>query len=201
VPPRAARRAAPWPVAPRPIAAATHIEFVFVQTAFQSQQQAIVTEARAIDGFQIDQDRIDHTTHLDEVLPLPTIPGESRHLTGGNTADVAQTDFGHDAFKAGARDRAGGGPTQVFIHHLDLTPAYVMQPVLHRILQPLAFEIVIDLVGGGLACVHTAAFRATCCDLILSLMARLPPRTGAAHLIGLQTEQACALAWMSDGRA
>ena len=99
------------------------IELVFIQTTFQSEQQAIVTEARAIDRFQIDQHRIDHATDLDQVLPLATIPRESRHLAGGHPADVAQTDLGDHAFKARARDRTRRGPTQVFIHHVDLAPA------------------------------------------------------------------------------
>ena len=99
------------------------IELVFIQTAFQSQQQAIVTEARAIHRFQVDQDRIDNATDLDEVLPLATIPRKSRHLPGSYPADVPQTDLGHHAFEARTRHRAGGGPTQVFIYDVDLAPA------------------------------------------------------------------------------
>src|SRR3954447_16627082 len=54
------------------------------------------------------------------------------------------------AFESGPRDGAGGRPAQVFIHDLDVAPAQMLQAVLHRILQPLALEIVSDLVRGGL---------------------------------------------------
>jgi hypothetical protein len=99
------------------------IELVFIQTAFQSQQEAIVAEPRAIDRFQVDQDRVDHATDLDQVLPLATIPCKSRHLTRSHPADIPETNLGHHAFEAGARDRPCGGPTQVFIHNVDLAPA------------------------------------------------------------------------------
>src|SRR5262249_15034338 len=68
-----------------------------------------------------------------------------------------------------ARDRAGGGPTQVFIHHVHLAPGHCCSPALHRVLQPLAFEIVSHLVGGRLAHIQNR-LPATCCGRILSLI-------------------------------
>jgi hypothetical protein len=53
------------------------IELVLIQTAVQSEQQPIVTEAWAIDRFQVNQDRIDDAADLDQVLPLAAIPRKS----------------------------------------------------------------------------------------------------------------------------
>ena len=36
---------------------------------------------------------------------------------------------------------------QVVIHDLDVTPPELLQPVPHRILQPLALEVVLHLMG------------------------------------------------------
>src|SRR6266446_3110180 len=107
--------------------------------------------AWAVHRFQIDQYGIDNPTDFDQLLPLPAVAGEARHLSSRYRADFAETHLRHHAFEPRSGDHAGGGPAQVFIHDLDLTPTQVLQAILHRILQPLTFEVVSDLVGGRLA--------------------------------------------------
>lgn len=57
----------------------------------------------------------------------------------------------HHAFETRTRDRPGCRPTQIFIHNFDLAPSQLLHAILHGILQLLAFQVVTDLVRGGLA--------------------------------------------------
>jgi hypothetical protein len=60
----------------------------------------------------------------------------------------------HYAFETRTRDRPGRRPTQIFIHNFDLAPSQLLQAILHGILQLLTFQIVTDLVWGGLATIQ-----------------------------------------------
>src|SRR5262249_34691092 len=64
-----------------------------------------------------------------------------------HSAHLAQTHFRHHPLKARANDHARRGPTEVLVHDVDLLPTQLMQSLLHRILQPLALQVVVDLVG------------------------------------------------------
>src|SRR3954468_18862308 len=66
-------------------------------------------------------------------------------------AHLAEADLGDHALEAGTRDAAGSGAAEVVIDHLDLRPAELHEPLAHRVLQDLAFPVVLDLMGRGLA--------------------------------------------------
>src|SRR4029450_4076022 len=58
--------------APLHRALSQQVQFIFVQTAFQSQQQAIVALSRRVHHFLIDQQRVHYTTDFHQLLPFPT---------------------------------------------------------------------------------------------------------------------------------
>ena len=78
---------------------AQQIQFIFIQTPFESQKEPIIAVPRIVDRFLVDQKGIDHATDLDQLLPVTAVPGKSRQLSGSNCSDLAQTYFGHHAFK------------------------------------------------------------------------------------------------------
>lgn len=122
------------------------VQLVFVQAALQPEQQTIVAVPRAVHRVEIDQHGVHDAADFDELLPLATIPGEARHLAGRHRTDLAQTHVRHHASKPRACDESGGRPAQVVIHDLNVTPPELLQPVLHRILQSLALEVVLHLM-------------------------------------------------------
>jgi hypothetical protein len=102
--------------------------------------------ARAVHRIEIDQHGVHDAAHFDQLLPLATIPGEARHLAGRHRTNLAQAHVRHHPSKPCACDEPRGGPAQVVIHDLNVTPPELLQPVLHRILQPLALEVVVHLM-------------------------------------------------------
>src|SRR5439155_22894070 len=73
---------------------------------------------------------------------------------GRHRPDLAHTHLRHHAGESRPRDEPRGGPAQVVIHDIDLTPPELLQSILHRILQPLAFEVVVHLMDRRLPHIH-----------------------------------------------
>src|SRR4051812_11346495 len=63
---------------------------------------------RRVDGFLVDQRRVDHAAHLDQLPPVAAVAGEARHLARGDRADPAEADLGDHALEPGAGGPAGG---------------------------------------------------------------------------------------------
>ena len=137
-------------VADRERALAQQVECVLVQSALQPEQEATVALARRIDRVLVDQYRVDHAAHLDQLLPVAAVPRKARDLARRYGADLAETDFGHHAVEAGTGDRASRGPAQVLVHDLDLREAEGLEPTRHGVLQRATLAVVHDLVGRGL---------------------------------------------------
>src|SRR5450830_591730 len=166
-------------------ALAQQIEFVFVETALQSEQQPIIALSGCVDRFLIDQHRVDHAAHLDQLLPVAAVACEARHFPRRHRADLAETDFGHHAFKTNPRDTASRRAAHIIVDGLDLGPAEGHQPIPHRILQRAALAIVQHLMGGRLTNIeHRLAFEMVRQDLVSHrgvLPSLVRDRNGAAH--------------------
>jgi hypothetical protein len=106
--------------------------------------------ARCIDRLPIDEQSIDDAAHLDQLLPVTAVAGETRDLARCHGPNLAEADVGHHPLKAGPRHCAGGGAPKIVIDDLDLRPPQGPQPILHGILQRAALTVVDDLVGRGL---------------------------------------------------
>jgi hypothetical protein len=94
----------------------------------------------------IDENCIHQPADFYHLLPLAAVTRKPRHLPRSHRAHFAQAHFRNHAFKAGSGNRSGGGPAQIFIHNLDLAPTQISQPLLHRVLELLAFQIVCNLI-------------------------------------------------------
>ena len=91
--------------------------------ALQSQEQPVIALSRRIDGLLIDQQCINDTAHLDELLPIVAVACKARYLSRGHRTDFAKANFGDHAFEAGAGGSARCRAAKVFINDLDLRPA------------------------------------------------------------------------------
>src|SRR5258705_7579906 len=98
---------------------AQKIELVLVEAALQSQQQPVVALTRRIDRLLIDQHGIDNAAHLDQLLPVTAVAGETRDFPRPDRSDLAQADLGHHSIKAGARDTARPLAPEIVIHRFD----------------------------------------------------------------------------------
>src|SRR3984893_15354771 len=129
---------------------AQKIELILVEAALQSQQQPVVALTRRIDRLLIDQHGIDDAAHLDQLLPVTAVAGETRDSPRRDRTDLAQADLGHHSIKAGARDAARRRALEIVVDRIDARPAQRRQTIAHRILQGAALAIVKHLMGGGL---------------------------------------------------
>src|ERR1700688_3600804 len=127
------------------------IELILVEAALQSQQQPVIALTRRVDRLLIDQHGIDDAAHLDQLLPVTAVAGETRDFPRRDRTDLAQADLGHHSIKAGARDAACCRAPEIVIDRFDARPAQRRQTIAHRILQGAALAIVENLMGGGLA--------------------------------------------------
>ncbi|EHJ58127.1 hypothetical protein NSU_4905 [Novosphingobium pentaromativorans US6-1] len=89
-------------------ALAQQVQFIFVETGLQAEQEAVIALSRRIDGLLVNQNSIDDAAHLDELLPVPAVAGKSGHLPCSHSANLAKANLGDHPFKAGACDGPGG---------------------------------------------------------------------------------------------
>lgn len=83
------------------------IEFVFIEAALQTQKQTVIALSRRIDGFLVDQERVDDAAHFDKLLPVTAVAGEPRDLPRRHRANLAEADLGHHPFETGSGNAAG----------------------------------------------------------------------------------------------
>src|ERR1700730_10432689 len=67
---------------------AQKIELILVEAALQSQQQPVVALTRRVDHLLIDQHGIDDAAHLDELLPVTAVAGETRDFPRRDRTDL-----------------------------------------------------------------------------------------------------------------
>jgi hypothetical protein len=99
------------------------VEFVLVEGSLQPQQQPIIAQARRIHRLLIDEQCVDNTAHLDQLLPLAAVPREARNLACANRTHLPETDLRHHALKSSARDIAARRTAEIFINDLHFAPA------------------------------------------------------------------------------
>ena len=118
------------------------IELVLIETALEAEEQPVIALARRIDRLPVDEHRVDHAAHLDQLLPITAVAGEARHLPSRNRADLAETDLGHHPFEASPRDATRGRAAEIVVDDRDLGPAETRETIAHSVLQRTALAIV-----------------------------------------------------------
>ena len=78
------------------------IEFVLVEAALEPQQQAVIAEARGVNGLLVDQKGVDDPAHLDQLPPVPAVAREARDLSRRNCADLAKAHLRDHPLEPGA---------------------------------------------------------------------------------------------------
>lgn len=130
-------------IAGRKRALPQQIKLIFVQAALQSEQKPIVAKSWCIDRFLIDQHRIDHAAHLDQLRQSRLLRAKkTRDLSRCDGPDLAEANLRHHPLEAGALDAARSGTAEIVIDYLDVQPAERRQTIAHGILQRAALAVV-----------------------------------------------------------
>src|SRR5262249_10243371 len=129
---------------------AKQIQLVLVETPLQTQQEPVIGLSRIVDRLVIDQERIDHAAHFDQLLPLAAITRKARNLSSRHRTHVAEADLSDHSLKATTLYSSRRRTAEVVIDHFDLRPSHHPQAFLHRVLEVTAFLVPQDLVHRGL---------------------------------------------------
>src|SRR6516165_5667066 len=125
-------------VARRERTLAQQVKLVLVQAALQSEQQPVVAMARRVDGLLIDQHRVDHATHLDQLLPVAAVAGKAGDFARADGANLAEAYLRDHPLEAGTLNGARRRAAEIVVDHFDLRPAKPRQSIPHGILQRAA---------------------------------------------------------------
>ena len=127
-------------------ALAKQFQLVLAQRPLDAEQQPVAAGARRVHRLVVDQQRVHDAAHLHQPLPVPRVAREARRLARRDGAHLAHAHLRHHPLEAGPVGRAGRRTAEVLVDHLDLAPAHLAQPTLHRVLQPPALLVARDLV-------------------------------------------------------
>jgi hypothetical protein len=122
------------------------IQLILIQTALHSEKKSIITETWRVYSFLVNEQSIDHSAHLDQMLPFAAVAGKTRYLPRANRTDLTETDLRDHSFKTRTNNGATGRATEILVYDLDVIPAQESQMTLHAILQALTFQVVHHLV-------------------------------------------------------
>ena len=156
-------------------ALAQQIELVLVEAALKAEQQPVVALPGGVDRLLVDEQRVYHPAHLDQLLPVATVSGKTRDLARGDRPHVAQTYLSHHPLEPGTRRTARRGPPKILVDDFDLGPTKLRQALAHGVLQRPALAIVGHLMRRGLAYVqHRLACPVLNTDLLSAHRRRSP---------------------------
>ena len=72
----------------------------FADCPLQAQQEPVVGVLRVVDAVLIREDRPEDGAHLQEIVPIPVVAGDTAHLDAEDQADVLHGHLGQEALKS-----------------------------------------------------------------------------------------------------
>jgi len=115
-----------------------------------------------VDSFIIDDDGFGQDTEVDEMVPVTVVTGETGGFEGEDRASFTVADGIEQAGKAGAFGATATGDSKVIVDDDDFLEAELLGSVLELILATAAFDVLPDLLEGGLADVNVGSTLQVC---------------------------------------
>jgi hypothetical protein len=133
------------------------VKLKLIHCPLQSKEQSVIRRTRIVHPFRIDHDGAHQSTQLDQVMPVPAIPRQTRRFNAEDRSNLTATDLRDQALKAWTINQAGSRFAKVVINGNDVVEAKLAGIVGESILTALAFEVVHNLDRGGLPDIHHGA--------------------------------------------
>ncbi len=115
------------------------------------QQQAVVDQGWIVDGLPVRDQGSGDAAKLDQVLPLAAIASQARSFQAEDRSHRLRTDRSEEFVESAAVDQAHPRVSLIDVDDGDVLEPQLARPILERILQPLALQMVAHLVGRRLA--------------------------------------------------
>ncbi len=143
------------------------IDLVFAHAPLDTEQQPVIRASRIVDRLVVDEERVDHSAHLDQLVPIAIVAREPRDFDGGDGSDLPETHLRNHSPKPGPSVRRRRRSALILVDELDLGPAETADALLHCVLQPRALGVVHELVLRRLPHIkHRAALQSLGGDLL-----------------------------------
>lgn len=121
--------------------------------AFEPEQEVPIGSGGVVDPIAVADEAVTVTAEIEQLVPLGAVPRQPGDIVGEDDADLAERDPSDELLQPLATHGGAAGLSQIGIDDLDVLgiPAALTGPLPEIVLEPLALEIVEDLVGAGLS--------------------------------------------------
>ena len=159
-----------------PACAIAEAKFEFADAALHAEQQTIIRKTRIINAVEINDAGIYETTQLEQMMPVPTVAGETGGIGAKHSADLAGAEPGDEFLEAGARYGSARGVVEIVVNHRDIKKPPPLGFVDEIVLAALALEMDLHLRLRGLAHIHDCLAAQDCWRQRISIGHRRSPR-------------------------
>ena len=125
-------------------------ELGFAHRAFEPQQQAVVELTWIVDALGVDDERPHQSAEVEELIPVPVVPGEPRDFEAEHRADVPETHFGDQPLESGSTRGRRPGLAEILVDDDHVHPSEAPGMPGQIVLAPPALMMVPHLIKGGL---------------------------------------------------
>src|SRR6476469_9364214 len=94
-------------------AGAQDTKFEFADAALHAQKQTVIRTTRIVHAIEVDNAGVDEAAQLEQMMPVPTVAGETRGVEAKHGANLAGAKPGDQLLEARARHGAAGRSAEI----------------------------------------------------------------------------------------
>src|SRR5580692_180836 len=147
----------------------------FADATLHSQKQTVIRTTRIVDAIEVDHARIDQAAQLQQMMPVPTIAGETGGVEAKHGADLAGAEPSDQLLEARTCHGAAGGSAEIVVDDIDIVKSMAAGFLNEIILAALALEMDLHLGLCGLAHIHDRLAAQNCWRQGISVRHRRSP--------------------------
>src|SRR2546427_708903 len=125
-------------------------ELGFAHRAFEPQQQAVVELTWIVDALGVDDERPHQSAEVEDLIPVPVVPGKPQDSEAEHRANVPATHFGDQPLESGSTRGRRPGLAEILVDDDHVHPSEAPGMPGQIVLAPPALMMVPHLIKGGL---------------------------------------------------
>jgi hypothetical protein len=129
-------------------------EFELANAALHSQQKAIIGSPRVVDAIKINDEGIDETAQLKQMMPVPAIASQARGVKTENGTDLACTEPSNKLVETRTRYGPARRTAKIVVDYLDIVEPPLARFINEVVLATLTLEMDLHLRLSGLTHIY-----------------------------------------------